>query len=348
MPSVLEQPAPLTAPLAAASAPPSVVSHYPRQIAATDPRVWRGVAPKITPRHLLAGAAMAVLSVAACWWAWADAASLVDPLSYNSHVLLAPLVVAYLAWVRRGRLPHVRVTGRPIGPAAVVLGWALLATGQAGGVSVMYHLGALTVAVGAVMSVCGKGLFLRFLPATAALLFLLPVPGVVRDELAGPLQATTARLAGGVLAATGQDVRVEGATLLIGPGVAAGAGPWRDVTVAEACNGMPMAAGLLTVTYAFAFSWPLKNRYRWLLLGVSPLVMLACNVLRTVPLVLLYAAAQDAGDPSGAGWRRAADAVHLYSGWLMLPAAFGLLAGLVWLLRWCDLRVEKFRLAAGA
>jgi exosortase/archaeosortase family protein len=100
---------------------------------------------------------------------------------------------------------------------------------------------------------------------------------------------------------------------------------------------------LFVVGYAPLFAWPLRNRYRWLLLAMSPLVVLACNVIRTMPLVWLDATAQT--DPT-ARWRGIADAVHLYSGWFMLPVAFLALAGLIQFLKWCDLRVERYRLAA--
>ena len=60
-----------------------------------------------------------------------------------------------------------------------------------------------------------------------------------------------------------------------------------------------------------------------LILGLSPLSALACNVLRLVPTVWLYGHVQP----------DAAEMFHDYSGWLMLPIAFGVVMLPIWGLR---------------
>ncbi|MEL7238202.1 MAG: exosortase/archaeosortase family protein [Planctomycetota bacterium] len=298
--------------------------HYPRQFNAPT-RIAR--AAKLSAGHLLLGGIMAALAVWATWWAWEDAWRLVDLNGDNSHVLMVPIVVVALAWVRRGRVPHVRVTGRYMGLLGIVAGWALMVFGEQESISFFYHLGALLVAIGAAVSICGKGLVLRFMPVIGALLFLVPVPGFIRQDLAIPLQEVTANITAKLLMLVGIDASVAGNTLVVND---------RHVMIADACNGMPMAFGLLLVTYAFAFAWPMLNSVRWVLLALTPLVTLACNVLRTTPLTYAYAYS---GDDLG-------NLLHEYTGWLMLPMAFLVLLGIVKLLRWFDLRVDRYRLAA--
>ena len=294
----------------------------PRQLSLP---VW-GRAPRLNVRLLAAGAGLALLGVWATWRAWADAWSLVDVEGDNNHVFLAPLVVIWLFWVRRGRLPHVRVTGRWVGLALILAGWMMRSEGLAQNVAAAFHLGSLMVVVGAFVSVCGKGVVLRFLPAAAALLFLIPVPQKLRTDLAVPLQTTTAWLTDGTLDALGVESHLAGRTLIVNG---------KSVTIAEASNGMPMVFGLLLLTYAFAFAWPLRNNVRWLLLILSPLVTLACNVLRTVPLVWTYATGHD----------RAFAWLHTYSSWLMLPVAFVALLLVLRGLRWLDVQTDRYRLA---
>ena len=289
------------------------------------PLTW-GRTTRLNGRLILAGLLMAALGVWATQRAWADAWALADIEGENSHVFLAPLVVVWLFWVRRARLPHVRVTGRWVGILLIVLGWLLSVRGVEENIAAAFHLGSLIVVVGAYVSVCGKGSLLRFMPAAFALLFLIPVPQRVRQDLAIPLQTTTAWLTDGVLDAIGVDSQVAGNTLIVNG---------KSVMIAEACNGMPMVFGLMLVTYAFAFAWPMRNGVRWALLILSPLVTLGCNVLRTVPLVWTYANRS----------RETFEWLHTYSSWLMLPLAFVLLLGVVQALKWLEVPVDRYRLA---
>ena len=296
----------------------------PRQMSL--PISW-GRTTRLNVRTVVLGLLMATFAVWATGRAWADAWGLADINGENSHVYLTPLVVLWLFWVRRGRLPHVRVTGRWAGLLLILAGWLLSLVGVERNVAAAFHLGSLTIVIGAFVSVCGKGAVLRFLPAAFALLFLIPVPQQIRQDLAVPLQTTTAWLADGVLDLLGVQSQVAGNTLIVNG---------KSVAIVEACNGMPMVFGLLLVTYAFAFAWPMRNGVRWALLILSPLVTLGCNVLRTVPLVWTYANRS----------REAFEWLHTYSSWMMLPLAFVLLLGVVRVLRWLDVPVERYRLAA--
>jgi exosortase len=287
--------------------------------------IW-GRAPRLSWQLVAVGLLMALLGVWATWRAWADAWSLVDFYGDNNHVFLAPLVAFWLFWVRRGRLAHVRVTGRWVGLALIIAGWLLRSHGLAQNIAAGFHMGSLLVVLGAFVSVCGKGAILRFLPAVVALMFLIPVPQRVRSDLAVPLQTTTAWMTDGVLDVMGVDSHLAGRSLVVNG---------RTVTIAEANHGMPMVFGVLLLAYAFAFAWPFKNSVRLLLLVLSPLVTLGCSVLRTIPLVWTYGNRVE----DGFAW------LHAYSSWLMLPVAFVMLLGVLRILRWLDVQTERYRLA---
>lgn len=301
----------------------TIVDPQPRQMSL--PLMW-GRTTRLSLRLMLVGTFMAVLAVIATWRAWVDAWTLADINGDNSHVFLAPAVVAWLIWVRRGRFAHIRVTGRWLGVALILVGAAIRVFGLSMNVAAAFHLGSMAVVLGALVSVCGKGVVVRFLPAAFALLFLIPVPQAIRQRLAIPLQTTTARLTDGVLDALGVPSQVAGNTLIVNG---------KSVTIAEACNGMPMVFGLVLVTYAFAFAWPMRNGVRWALLILSPLVTLGCNVLRTVPLVWTYANRS----------RESFEWLHTYSSWMMLPLAFLLLLSAGRALKWFGVPVDRYRLA---
>jgi exosortase len=109
-----------------------------------------------------------------------------------------------------------------------------------------------------------------------------------------------------------------------------------SVAVAEACNGMRMVFALVLVSYAFAFGTPLRGYVRTIILMLSPVAALACNIPRLVATVLVYAYG---------GSKETGDWFHDIAGWFMLPFAFLLLLGITRALRWALLPVEKFTLA---
>jgi exosortase len=108
-----------------------------------------------------------------------------------------------------------------------------------------------------------------------------------------------------------------------------------DVTVAEACNGMRMVFALVLVSFAFAYSMPLRNFVRLVVLASSPLAAIFCNVVRLIPTIYLY----------GYAAKPTAKYFHDLGGWVMLPIAFIMLLGIMRVLRWALVPVSRFNLA---
>jgi exosortase len=148
----------------------------------------------------------------------------------------------------------------------------------------------------------------------------------VRQAISGPLQTASAWATQIVLETFGVPLE-RSMNLLTLNG--------HDIAVAEACNGMRMVLALILVSFAFAFSMPLKMYARVLVLLASPLAALLCNIIRLVPTVLLY----------GYASKSTADAFHDISGWLMVPLAFAVLLGVTAVMRWAMIPVAKFNLA---
>jgi exosortase len=184
------------------------------------------------------------------------------------------------------------------------------------------------MAVGCIITALGKNVFFQFLPAFAVLVFLVPIPGFIRQEVSVPLQSATAYVTQVLLEIFGVPIERSGNLLRING---------QDVAVAEACNGMRMVFALVLVSYAFAFSIPLRNTTRLLVLACSPIAALICNVIRLIPTVLVYGY-QAEGSKMG-------DHFHDWSGWFMLPVAFMLLMMVMKALKWALLPVMRFNLA---
>ncbi len=261
--------------------------------------------------------------------AWRDMLHIAMVDEEQSHALLVPIVAAGLLWVRRERLRKFVVTATWAGPAFVALGWALNRLGDSHNILSLWHFGAIVVVVGGFLTVAGGGFLVRFLPVFAMLLFLVPVPGRIRQEIAVPLQAETAHRTQQVLETLGVTVDRVGNMLRINQ---------QDVVIAEDCNGLRMVFALVMVSFAFAYSVPLRNWVRVLIVLASPVTAIAFNVLRLVPTVWAF----------GFFPADVASAMHDAGGWVMLPCAFFSLLGLMRLLRWAQIPITPFILTYGA
>ncbi len=274
---------------------------------------------------------LAILLACAGVWltldAWHEIFEIAMKDQEASHIFLVPIVAVWMAHTRRIRLLRCPPGGFIIGPILAGVGWLSLYIGSRHGYESLFHLGAVLITVGLALGALGKYVFFRFLPAFLVLVFLVPVPGVIRQSLSIPLQHLGAQASQALLETLGKDVERSGNVLQIN-GV--------DVGVAEACNGMRMVFALVLVSYAFAFSRPLQTWARITILIASPAIALGMNVIRLSALALLF------GSETMGMY---AEDIHRISGWLMLPICFFLLLGVVRALQWALLPVNRYTLA---
>lgn len=276
--------------------------------------------------HLAGALAMLVLGVSVTRDAWADIIGIALHDEESSHIILVPFLFAWLIWSRRVRLRQCRPRGMRIGPLLVILGCAILLTGYHNAIQSFWHGGSLLLVIGCVVSVVGIQVVWRFLPAFFVLFFLVPIPGMLRQQIAIPMQVKTAEATSTFLQILGSQVTRTGSVLSVN-GV--------DIGIVEACNGLRMVFALVLVSYAFAFAVPLRWYVRLIVVAASPILAILCNVIRIVPTVWLYGYSSDS----------VAAAFHEVSGWGMLMVAFGLLFGIIRVLQWARLPVTPYTLA---
>jgi exosortase len=276
--------------------------------------------------HVWASALLVVIGVAVTLGAWRDIFHIAWTDEEQSHVLLVPIIFAWLVWVRRGRLRQCRPVGTWVGPIVIALGWLISWYGFNNAVQSFWHGGSLMIVLGCAICVLGTDVFWRLLPAIIVLGFLVPVPGLARQQIALPMQTATAEVTHQMFAVLGYHVPRSGNMLTIND---------TPVGIAEACNGLRMVFALVLVSYAFAFGTPLRWYVRAAVIGLSPVSAILCNVLRLLPTVWLYGYAPQS-------W---ADRFHDIAGWAMLVVAFLLLMGVVRVLRWALIPVTPYTLA---
>ena len=296
-------------------------------------RAARGITrtDRWTAWHVTAATVMGALAVLATWDAWSDIFLIARKNEEYSHIFLVPLVAAAMIYVRRARFRYCKPTGTAIGFLIAGIGWTIHVFGFYRNYESLWHFGAVLVLLGCVLSVFGKHALFRFFPAIAVLVFLVPVPGMIRLKIAAPLETWTAQISELLLNAFNLGVIRSGNQLW----VAGADGVTKPINIIEACNGLRMVFALILVSYFFCFALPLRNPVRFIILLASPFAAILCNVVRILPTVWMYSYSDHAGDT-----------FHNYSGWLMLPISFLILLGVIGALRWAMVPVMRYTLAS--
>jgi exosortase len=262
------------------------------------------------PRQWALAAVLVLAAIAAMGSSWADWYMISTSSEEYSQVFLVIPFIALILFIERDQLKSLSGQTSWAGPLIVACGWGVAWYGYNYAHQSLWHAGAIVVALGAAITVLGHGVLMRFWAVLLMLAFMVPLSNQTRLQIAGPLQRAMATIVAGVLGFFGEDVVQQGNLLTING---------QQVAIAEACNGLRMVFTLILVCWLFAFVTPLKGWVRWLVIALSPLVTLICNVFRLIPTLLLYGHAK----------KETAERFHDLAGWAMLPVAFLLLMFLI-------------------
>ncbi|HKC65316.1 MAG TPA: exosortase [Pyrinomonadaceae bacterium] len=254
-----------------------------------------------------------------------------------SHGLLIPLVIGYILWTERERLS--RTKARPSlfwGACLVVFALLSLWVGVAGAELYVQRMSLVLVLAGLVIYFWGWRL-LSFLLVPFVLLFLaLPIPAIIFNKIAFPLQLFASRCAVWAMRLFDIPVLRQGNVIELMP---KGARETKKLEVVEACSGIRSLMTLLTLAVVFAYltrpksddgqggiSDRLKSYGFWRAIII---------VASAVPIAILTNALRVSGTGILAhyyGTQIADGFFHSFSGWVIYVVAFLMLFGVGWLL----------------
>lgn len=243
-----------------------------------------------------------------------------DPES--SHGLLLGPLALYLAW-SRGRAPGARAQtalGLAVLTAAVVLRYL---SGLAAELFTM-RASLLLAGVGLVILFAGTRQLLHWWLPGILLALSIPIPAVILNTIAFPLQLKASQLGAALLQARDVPVRLDGNVIHL---------PGQALFVTEACSGLRSLTALGALSVLTGGLWLNGVVLRTVLVLAALPIAMALNGLRVfLTGFLVYFV-----DPKlGEGF------LHLSEGWALFVIAFAILGGLAWLLA----RFEARRAAA--
>jgi len=226
-----------------------------------------------------------------------------------SHGFLVPVLVGYFLWERWDRLKAARITPNLWGVALLACGLLMLVIGSIGAELYLQRSSLIVVIAGLVLLIMGREALKTLMFPIAFMFFMVPLPAIVVNAVAFPLQLFAARTAEFCLFNFGIPVLREGNVIVL-------AGT--TLEVAEACSGIRSLQALLALGTVYAYFSQRKMWKRWVLVLLSIPIAIVANAFRVSGTGVL---ANYWGSQAAEGF------YHTFSGWLIFVVAFLLLLG---------------------
>ncbi len=264
------------------------------------------------------------------WWQWIVLVALLAFLYYDvlgrliqqwindpnfSHGFFVPAFSAFVIWNERKRLAELKDDPSWWGAAIILLSLCVLVVGELGAELFLSRSSFVLLLGGLLIQFRGWIWFRALFFPWAFLFLMIPIPAIVFNQIAFPLQLLASKLASSGLPLLGVPVLREGNVIHL---------PAMSLEVVEACSGIRslMSLGTLAIIYGYFLE---SGFWRRLLLALGAIpIAVAANALRIVGTGLLG----NYWDPD-----KAMGFFHTFSGWLIFVMSLGLLFGLHGLLR---------------
>jgi len=276
------------------SAPPPLVSEPPAAKPEPAPLPWAAIAWFAA---LLALCYYPVLAKLAHDWAHDDD---------MGHGFFVPAVAFYIAWQRRDSL--LRLQLRPAWWGLALIAWgALQLTAATLGVELFLARTAILVTLAGILLTLGGMTLLRALLFPLFLMvFMVPIPAIIYNQITFPLQLLASSVAETALSLLGIPVLREGNVLEL---------PSQKLSVVEACSGIRslLSLSFLSLVYAYFFDQKIWMR---------PVLLLA-----TVPIAITANAARVTITGILSEWKPelAKGFFHDFEGWVLFMVALSAL-----------------------
>jgi exosortase len=233
-----------------------------------------------------------------------------------SHGFLVPLFSALVVWRERKEIASLPAEPSWFGAVVVAGAMAVLIVGVLGAELFLSRTSLLFLIAGLVIGFLGWRHFRAVLFPWAFLFFMIPIPALIFNQVAFPLQFLAAKLGSSLLTLCGIPVLRTGNIIEL---------PTMSLEVAEACSGIRslMSLGALAVIYGYLLET--RKLPRVLLALAAIPIAVAANALRIMGTGLL-----------GYYWNpdKAEGFFHEFSGWVIFVASILLLLAVHAALRW--------------
>jgi exosortase len=230
--------------------------------------------------------------------------------NYSHGLLIVPLA-GYFVWERRQGLQQAALRPSVLGLIVVVGSLALLVAGILGAEFFLSRVSLIGVVAGAVVFLFGLGHLRLLVFPLAFLLLMIPIPAIVFNQIAFPLQLIASKVGVAIMEAFQVPVLREGNVIVLAA---------TTLEVAEACSGIRSLISLLTLGIVYGYFTDKRWWVRATIAALTIPIAIVANGLRVAGTGVL---AHHYGVEAALGF------FHTFSGWLVFLFAFVLLFAIV-------------------
>ena len=249
--------------------------------------------------------------------------------NYSHGFLILP-IAGYFVWERRDALRATPIRPSWFGLVVFLGGILVLLAGLLGSELFLSRVSLIGTLAGIVLFLFGWR-HLRILSFPLALLLLMiPIPAIIFNRIAFPLQLLASRVGESAMEAVHIPVMREGNVLVLAT---------TTLEVAEACSGIRSLVSLLTLGILYGY---FVDRRPWVRCAIA---------LSTVPIAIFANGARVAGTGMAAHWfspKAAEGFFHEFSGWAVFVVAFAMMLVVQRVILWLSPPAKEPQLAQPA
>ncbi len=231
-----------------------------------------------------------------------------------SHGYMIPMVAAFLVWQRLGQLPAASAQGGAWSGALMVLfGLFLLLLGELSAIYTIIQYGFLISLTGLALAFFGWRAMLLLWVAFAYLIFMIPLPNFLYNNLSAQLQLVSSEIGVAVIRLFGISVYLEGNVIDLGV---------YQLAVVEACSGLRYLFPLMSFGFLVAvlYRGPVWQK-AILFLATIPITVL----MNSVRIGIIGVTVEHWGIAMAEGF------LHDFEGWVIFIACLAVLLLIVWI-----------------
>lgn len=231
-----------------------------------------------------------------------------------SHGFMIPAITLFLIWQKKDRLERMAFDGSWTGFAVVILGIAIFFLGELSTLYIIIQYSFVVAVLGLVISVVGwRGIREIWIPL-AFLVFMIPLPPFLYQELSAQLQLLSSELGVAFIRLFGISVYLEGNVIDLGT---------YKLQVVEACSGLRYLFPLATLAFIAAYFFKTAFWKRCVIFFSSIPITIFMNSFRIGAIGVLV---EYWGIAAAEGF------LHDFEGWVIFMSCTAILVGEMWLL----------------